>query len=54
MVVQDAVNVVVKVYPPTKLKVLVVDITACLEGRHKELPGIAEKVLTTRMWKEQV
>ena len=33
-----------KVYPPLKLKVFVDDITAPMEGRSKELAGIAEKV----------
>ena len=41
---QDALSVVVKIYPTKMLKVFVDDITACLEGRNKELPDIAEKV----------
>ena len=32
-------------YPHLKLKVFADDITAFMEGRNKELPGIAEKVL---------
>ena len=28
-----------------KVKIFVHDITACLEGQNKELPGTAEKVL---------
>ena len=32
-----------------KLKVFVDDITACFEGRDKELPEIAEKVKTLRL-----
>ena len=34
-----------KVYPLLKLRVSVDDITSFMEGRIKELPGIAEKVL---------
>ena len=37
IVLQDAVNEVVKVYPPMLLKVFVDDIQAFLEGRNKEL-----------------
>ena len=48
MVLQDALSEVVKRYPPMNMKVFADDITACLEGRNKELPEIAEKVLTTR------
>ena len=44
---QDALSEVVSVYPSMKLKVFVDDITACLEGRNKELPKIVEKVLKT-------
>ena len=44
IVLQDALSEVMKVL---KLKVFVDDITAFLEGRNKELAGIAEKVLTS-------
>ena len=45
IVLQDALSEGMKVCPPTKLMVLVDDITAFTEGRHKELLGIAEQVL---------
>ena len=41
-VLQDALSEVMKLYAPLKLKVFVYD-TAFMEGRHKELPGVAEK-----------
>ena len=41
----DAPSEVMKVYPLPKLKVFVDVITAVVEGRNKELSGIAEKVL---------
>ena len=41
---KDALSEVMKVL---KLKVFVDDITAFMEGRNKELAGIAEKVLTS-------
>ena len=44
---QDALSELVKVHPPTKLKVLVF-----LEGRNKELSDIAEKV--QRAWRTEV
>ena len=34
-----------KLYLPLKLKVFLDDITAVMEGRNKELPGIGENVL---------
>ena len=43
-VVQDALSEVAKVYQPTTLKI-VDDITAIMEGRNKELPCIADKIL---------
>ena len=42
---QDALSDVVKVYPPMEFKVFVDNITACLEGRNKELSDISDKVL---------
>ena len=36
---------VVNVYLSTKLKVFADDITPCLEGRNKQLPDVAEKIL---------
>ena len=44
-VLQDALSEVKKVYPPLKLRGFVDDVKAFMEGRNKELPGIAEKVL---------
>ena len=44
-VLQVALGEVMKVCPPLKLKVVVDDITAFMEGRNKELRGIAGKVL---------
>ena len=44
-VLQDALSEVMKVYPPLKLRVLVDDVTAFMDERYKDLPGIAEKVL---------
>ena len=43
---QDVLSEVVN--PPTKLKVFVDNITACLEVRNKERPEIAETLLKTR------
>ena len=43
-VLQDASSEVVKVYPPLKLMVFVVDTTAFMEGRNIEMAGIAQKV----------
>ena len=51
VVLQDALSEVMKVYPPMKLQVFVDDITACLEGRNKELPKIAEKVVKRWEWR---
>ena len=51
-VLQDALSEVVKVHPPTKLKVFVDNITACLEVRNIELPEIAETLLKTRKGSE--
>ena len=45
IVLQDALNEVLKVCPPMKLKFFVDEITALMEGRSKELAGIEEKVL---------
>ena len=45
IVVQDALSEVAKVYQPTTLKMFVDDITATMEGRNKELPCIADKIL---------
>ena len=45
IVMQDATGEGMKVYPPLTLKVQLDDVTALVEGRNKELPGIAEKVL---------
>ena len=42
---QDAPSEVMKVYPLLKLTVFADDVTAFLEGRHGESPGVAEKVL---------
>ena len=47
-VLQDALSEVMKVYPLLRLKVSVDDATAFMDGRSKELAGIAERVLKTR------
>ena len=52
IVFQDALSEVMKVSPPLKLKVFVDEITAFMEGRNRELPGIPEKVL--RAMREEV
>ena len=48
IVLQDSVSEVTKVYPPSKLKVFLDDITASMEERDKEFVGIAEKVLKSK------
>ena len=45
VVLQDALSEVMKVYPPLNLRVFVDDITAFMQGQHKDLPSLAEKVL---------
>ena len=44
-VLQVALSEVMKVCPSLKLKVFVEDITVFMEGRNKELAGVAERVL---------
>ena len=52
---QHALSEVMKVYPPSKLKVFVDDITAFMEGRNKELAGVAEKVLKSiKRWVDEI
>ena len=45
IVLQDALREVMEVFPPSKMKVFVDDITVFMEGQSKELAGIAGKVL---------
>ena len=53
IVLQDSVSEVTKVYPPSKLKVFLDDITASMEERDKEFVGIAEKVLKSKKKQER-
>ena len=48
IVLQDALSDVMKVYPILKLKVFVDDATAFMDGRNKELAGIAERIMKSR------
>ena len=50
IVLQDALNEVMKVYPLMKPKAFVDDIRAFMEVRNEELRGVAEKVLRAMYW----
>ena len=50
IVLQDALNEVMKVYPLMKPKACVDDIRAFMEVRNEELRGVTEKVLRETFW----
>ena len=45
IVLQDALSEVTKIYPSLKLRVFVVDITALVKGRNKDVAEMAKKVM---------